>query len=177
MEAEDKKYEKIVRLLKNSKPVLSDPEIVAEHVFSRLQKEETKVGLIDLIFYYLFGWTSIGWIRRSLVAVTVVIAVFFGYQQTIILRRIRDLSGQRIENGSLIMTGLKDDYAGKLQIFKYSGGKFLDAKANVSKKDVDDMIRSLNKLQVKYKDIINLIGDDPVLKKYIEEKMNGKMKN
>ena len=33
------------------------------------------------------------------------------------------------------------------------------------------MMKSINKLQIKYKDIINLIEDDPELKKYVESRM------
>ena len=60
---------------------------------------------------------------------------------------------------------MTDDLTNKMLIYRITGRKLSDGKVKVSEKEIDEMIRSLNKLQVKYKDIINLIEDDPQLKK------------
>lgn len=172
MKAEDKRYEEVVNILKSSRPVLADPEVMAEQVIRRIQNEKSRISLPELIFNYLFGWVYIGWVRRSLIVATLAIIVIFSFQQAIILKRIDDLSGQRIQNGTTLMTGMKEDYTGKLQMFKFSGGKLSDPKSKISEKEIDEMINSIYRLQVKYKDIINLIEDDPGLKKYVEDRMN-----
>lgn len=168
----DKKYEKVLNLLRQSKPVLTDIESVAEKIIRQLQEEEAKISLPELIIEFLFGWVYIGWVRRSMIAVVLVVALLFGYQQALILRRINDLSGQRIQNGTFLMTNLNDDLANKLLIYRITGRKLSDEKISVSQKEIDEMINSLNKLQIKYKDVINLIENDPQLKKYVEDKMN-----
>lgn len=173
----DKKYEKVLNLLRQSKPVLTDIESVAEKVIRQLQEEEAKISLPELIIEFLFGWVYIGWVRRSMITAVLVVALLFGYQQALILRRINDLSGQRIQNGTLLMTNLNDDFANKLLIYRITGRKLSDEKISVSQKEIDEMINSLNKLQIKYKDVINLIENDPQLKKYVEDKMNENRKN
>jgi hypothetical protein len=172
MSDENKKYEKVLDLLKRSKPVFTDPEAITEKIMRQLQQEKSKVSLPELIIEYLFGWVYVGWIRRSLVATALMVVVFFGYQQTIIMKRINDLTEQRIPNGELIQTDQTDNIENRLLIYRLTGRKFSDGKITVSDKEINDLIRSVNKLQVKYRDILDLIDNDPQLKKYVEEKIN-----
>jgi hypothetical protein len=177
MAAKDKKYEKVLNILRQSKPVLTDVESVAEKVIRQLQEEKAKVSLPELIIEYLFGWVYIGWVRKSMITAVLAVALLFVFQQAIILRRINDLSGQRIQNGTFLMTGLKDDLTNKMLIYRITGRKLTNGKITVSEKEIDEMINSLNKLQIKYKDILNLIEDDPQLKKNVEDRMKGNKKN
>jgi hypothetical protein len=177
METEDKKYNKVLKILKKSKPVFRDNEAITEKVMAQLQEEKARVSLPELIIEYLFGWVYIGWIRRSMVAAAMVIVVFFGYQQALILRRINDLSGQKIRNGTLIMTGMTDNLTSKMSFYRITDKKLYDEKINVSEKEIDELIKTLNKLQVKYKDLFYLLENDPELKKYVEDKINASGKN
>jgi hypothetical protein len=170
----DKKYNKVLNILRNPKPGLKDNEAVTERVMKKLEEQKPEVTLPELISEYLFGWVFIVWIRRSMVTASLIIAVFFIYQQSLILRKINDLSVQRIQNSSLLMTSMNDVFADKLRMYKITGRKLTDEKISVSQKEVDEMINSLNKLKIKYKDVINLIENDPQLKKYMESKINEK---
>jgi hypothetical protein len=172
METESKKYNEVLNILKKSKPELRDVEAVANKVMKQLQEGKARVSLPELFIEFLFGWVYIGWIRKSLVAAALIIVVFFGYQQALILRRINDLSGQRIQNGALLMTGMKDDLETRIRFYKISGGKFPDEKPVVSIDEIDEMIKSINNLQSRYKEVISLIEDDPDLKKYVENRIN-----
>ena len=149
MTGEDKKYEQVVKMLRNSKPILTDNDIVTEKIIRQLQEEKSKISIPELIFEYLFGWTYIGWVRRSMIVAVLVIVILFGYQQALILRRINDLSGQRIQNSSLIMTNLKDDLSKKIQEYRMTGWKFPYEKKSVSEKEINELINSLNMLQIK----------------------------
>ena len=172
MSESDNKYEKILDLLKRSKPVFKDTEAVTERVIRQIQTEESRVSLPELIIEYLFGWVYIGWIRRSLVTAAFIIVIFFGYQQAIILKKINDLTEQRIPNGEFIQTGLTDNLTNRILLYRLTGRKYSNRKITVSEKEINDLIRSVNKLQVKYKDILDLIENDPEIKKYVEEKIN-----
>lgn len=172
----DKKYDKVLKMLRDSKPVLTEAESLTEKVISKLEEGKSKLTLPEMIFEYLFGWVYIVWVRRTMVTAALVIAIFFIYQQSLILRKINELSSQRIQNSSLLMTDLNDDFADKLKIYKIKGGKLTDEKISVSEKEIDEMINSLNRLKIKYKDVINLIENDPQLKKYVESRMNEKQK-
>jgi hypothetical protein len=177
MTTEDKKYEQVLNVLKKSKPVFRNAEAISDKVIEQLTEEKSKAGLPELIIEYLFGWTYIGWVRRSMIVAAVSIALLFGYQQVLILRKINELSGQRIQNGTLFMTSMKDEVTDKMRIFKISGRKVTDGEISASKEQIDEMIKSINKLQIKYKDIINLIENDPELKKYVENRMKEIEKN
>jgi len=41
----------------------------------------------------------------------------------------------------------------------------------ISKEQMDILLESVNDLQTKYRDLINLIEEDPELKKYLENKL------
>jgi hypothetical protein len=171
MKTEMSKYEKVLNLLRNSEPVLKDPAEIAEKVMRELQKEKSSISLRELIIEYLFGWVYIGWVRRSMVTAALLIALVFVYEQAIMIRKISELSGQRIQNGNLLMTSFKDELSGKLRLFRFSGSQLPDKTNTISQKDIDELINSLNNLQVKYKDIIDIIENDPSMKKYIESRM------
>ena len=67
---------------------------------------------------------------------------------------------------------MTDDLTSKMLIYRITGRKFPDGKASVSEKEIDEMINTLNKLQVKYKDLFYMIENDPQLKKYVETRLN-----
>lgn len=177
MDNGDKKYEMVLNVLKKSKPELMDAEAFSDKIIKLLQEEKSKISLQELIIEFLFGWVYIGWVRRSMVAVALSVILLFGYQQALILRRINDLSDQKVTNGKTTMTSLTDEFSDKILLYRISGKKLTDGKINISEKEIDRLIKSVNRLQVKYQDIIYLIENDPELKKYIEAKMNKSKKN
>jgi uncharacterized protein YecE (DUF72 family) len=177
MIADNRKYERVLNLLRKSKPVMEDAEAVTDRIMRQLQEEKSKISLTELIVEFMFGWVYIGWVRRAMVAATLVIVVTFGYQQALILKRIDELSGQRIQDGPIVMTNLKDDLTDKMLRFRLRGRKLPNEKMSVPQKDIDEMIKSINNLQVKYKDIFFLIENDPQLKKYVEDKINENKKS
>jgi hypothetical protein len=177
MRVENKKYEQILDMLKRSKPVLKNAGSISEKVIRHLNEEKSKISFPELIIDYLFGWTYIGWVRRSLIAAVLVITILFGYQQALILKRINDLSGQRIQNSPLIMTNLRDDLTNRIMEYRIAGKKLTNERTSVSQKELDELIISINKLQVKYKDLLILIENDPQLKKYVDARLNESRNN
>jgi FKBP-type peptidyl-prolyl cis-trans isomerase (trigger factor) len=177
MKTKDNKYDRVLNFLRNSKPDLKNVDVITEKVMRQLQEEKSKITFTELLLDFFFGWVYIGWVRKSMVTAVLAIAVLFIYQNAQIIRQMKDLSGQRIQNGSVVMTNLRDNLIDQLRIFKLTGKSISDEKITVSEKEIDEMIRSLNKLQVKYKDVINLIENDPELKKYVESRMLEYRKN
>lgn len=169
---DENKIEDVLNILRRSKPVLPNPEALSDSVMRLLREEKSKVSLMEQIIEFLFGWVYVGWVRRSMITVSIIFILLFGFQQAVILKRINDLSSQKIENENSVLTGFHDEIASKLLIFKITGKKLSDHKLSVSKEEIDEMIKSLNKLQVKYKEVIDVIESDPELKKYVEGRMN-----
>jgi hypothetical protein len=173
----DNKYNEVLNLLRKSKPELKDMDSITERVMSIIQEEKSKVKFEELLFDFLFGWVYIGWVRRSMITAVFALAFLFIYQNMLIIRQVKVLSGQKIESGSAVMTNLRGELIDRLRIFKLTGKKISDENINVSEKEIDEMIISLNKLQIKYNDVINLIEKDPELKKYVESRMLEYRKN
>jgi hypothetical protein len=173
---EKTKYDRIVDILRKSKPIFNEADAVSEKVIRQIQEEKSVVKFSDLILEFFFGWIYIVWVRRSMVAAAFVIIVFFGYQQAVIINRINELSDKKVYNGTLLISDTRDNLKDYLMLNRIDVKKFRNKRIEVSKKEIDQLIKSVNKLQVKYKDIIDLIENDPQLRKYVEEKMNQDLK-
>lgn len=168
---EKDKYGRVIMFLKKTKPEMGDADIFSEKVLQKIQEKGDKPEVGYLIYEFLFGWVYIGWVRKSLIMASIVLIVFFGYQQTVIMKRINNLSEQTYSNGKTTMTNYTDQFTLKLRMYKMFGNKIGGDGITDSEKDIDNLIESLNELKVKYKDLFDKIENDPELKKYIEEKL------
>lgn len=171
MNQESEKYKIVVEMLKNSKPHLDSSCDIQREVIRRIQKKNTFLRSVSELIEFIFGWVYIGWVRRSLIALSVVLVLVFVYQQGTILRRIDILSRQIVvrENTSSSITS--GEIEKLLAIYKNSGKKFPSKSFDFSEKQINDLIESLNELRSKYKDLENLINNDPELQKLIEQKL------
>jgi DNA gyrase/topoisomerase IV subunit A len=174
MEQEEKKYERLISLLRKSKPVLESTDDIVENVTERInlrrKGERASFNILD----YLFGWVYIGLVRKSLIAASVIIVALFAYQQTIIIKRINILSSQAVILGSHDTFRVSDDPEQIRLLNGLSGRKLRAVSSKITGKEIDKLLESINELQDKYKDLIKLIEDDPVLKKEIEKKLEEK---
>jgi 2-hydroxy-3-keto-5-methylthiopentenyl-1-phosphate phosphatase len=112
-----------------------------------------------------------------MIAVTACIAIFFCYQQALILRRIDDLSGQRINDGTIIMTNMNDDLASKILNYRFPGRRLTKEDIDASKREIDELIKSLDRVQTKYQELVKAIGNNTELREYIESRMKEKSKS
>ena len=177
MATDNNKYDRVLNTLRKSKPAFNDAEGLSERVIRQIQGEKSVFRIQELVLEFFFGWVYIGWVRRSMVAAAMVIIVFFGYQQALILNRINGLPLQKALNESPVMTNTTDEIYNGMMIYRLTGKKLSEKEITVSEKEIDQLIKSVNKLQVKYHDLFYLIDNDPKLKKYVEAKMNETRKN
>jgi hypothetical protein len=56
-------------------------------------------------------------------------------------------------------------------VYRNSGMRFPSKNITISERQMKELIESVNELQLKYKDLENLIEEDPELKKMIEKKL------
>ena len=171
MESGNIKYDRVTGFLKKSKPELGDEKVFSERVIRQIGERKSKAGLAELIYEFLFGWVYIGWVRKSMITASLALVLFFGYQQTVIMRRIKNLSGQEQMSGNATMTGMTEEVANKMLLYKYLGSTLTEGSGVVSEKEIKKLIRSGSNLKVRYKDIFKLIENDPELKKYVEQKL------
>jgi hypothetical protein len=171
MRPESEKYKKVVEILKRSDPILDSTEDLEREVIKRISRENKKDLYYSEIIDFLFGWVYIGWVRKSLITASVMLVMFFVWQQGIILKQISFLNRQTIvSEGGATYTPAVNIEKGIL-LYKFTGRRFLSKSITIPKKQMDQLLESVNELQENYKDLIKMIEDDPELKRMIEKKM------
>jgi hypothetical protein len=168
---ESEKYNKVLNILRKSKPVLNSTEDIEREVLRRISKIHQSEFIISDIIDFLFGWIYIGWVRKTLVTASVVLVIVFVYQQGIILKQINYLSRQTIVIDGETASPPAYEIDKLIMTYKLSGRRFPSQSITISDKQMKQLLESVNELQVKYNDLKNLIEDDPELKKLIEKKL------
>ena len=56
--------------------------------------------------------------------------------------------------------------------YRITTRRFPSKSITISEKQLEQLLDSVNELQIHYKDLLNLIEEDPELKKMIEKKLN-----
>jgi hypothetical protein len=171
MDEENEKYKKVVDILRNSRPALQSSADIESEVLRRIQKKNPLLTGVSDALEFIFGWVYIGWVRRSLIALSVLLVLIFVYQQGTILKRIDILSRQVVIKNNSNNPISAEEIEKLLTIYKNSGKKFPSKSIDISDKQINELIESLDELRVKYKDLENLIESDPELKRMIEQKL------
>lgn len=171
MNQENEKYNKVIDLLKNSKPRLESTDEIENEVIKRIATVHPVISALTGILDFLFSWIYIGWVRRSLIAASVTLVVIFIYQQGVILKRIDFLSSQTIVMGKENISAPVDQVEKILMNYRNDVRKLPSETITISEKQMKELIESVNELQHKYKDLEKLIEDNPEIKKLIEDKL------
>lgn len=171
MKPESEKYKKVINILINSKPVFNSAKDIEEKVIGRISKvHQPEYSLSDIIDL-LFGWIYIGWVRRTLITISVLLVFVFVYQQGVILKQLNFLSRQIITTGNETLNSPVQQVEKLLVRYKSSGKSFPLQSITISEKQLKELLESVNELKTKYKEIEKLIEEDPELKKLIEKKL------
>ena len=171
MKPENEKYNEIVNLLRKSKPVLSSQEDIEKEVIKRISELNRQRFKLSEVADFLFGWVYIGWVRRSLITASIGLVIFFVYQQGMILKRIDVISNQTVVTDKDILVTNSEKLDKLLMVYRNSGVRFSSKTITISESQIKELIESLNDLQIKYRDLENLIEGDPELKSLIKKKM------
>jgi hypothetical protein len=171
MEMEDKKYDRILNILRKSNPGLTDTRDIEEKVLDKIRESGIKKQADLNLFDFLFGWVYIGWMRRALIVVSIFFVGLFIYQQSLILKRINLLENQTVVTGSQFVSRTSSSIEEELMLNRFSIRRLNTIPVTITKKQVDKLVNSYNELEHKYKDLIQLINDDPELKLMLEKKL------
>lgn len=171
MKSGEDKYDRVIDTLRKSVPLLAETGDIEEKVMGKIRETSGKASLSLRFFDYLFGWVYIGWIRTGLITASVVIISLFAWQQSVILKRINSLEKKAVISDSKLFSGTQDELEGKIMLYRLTGSK-LPESFTISERQLNRLLRNYSELQTKYGDLLKLIEDDPVLKKYVEEKLN-----
>ena len=171
MKAGSEKYDRVINLLRKSNPELDSTAGIERDVIRKISEIERSGINFSGVVDFLFGWVYIGWVRRSLIAASVVMVMIFVYQQGVILKRIDKISRQVVVSDKEIIPTIDDKIEKLLMVYKNSGRKFPSKTITISEGQMKELLESVKDLQIKYKDLEELIDGDPELKKLIEKKL------
>jgi hypothetical protein len=171
MKPETEKYDKVLNLLRKSKPLLGSAEEIEREVMRRIQKPDRLAVNLSEAFDFLFGWVYIGWVRKSLITASVGLVLIFIYQQGVILKRIDSLGKQTIATGKENVLTPENEIEKLLTIYNNSGRIFPSKTITITESQMKELLESVKELQIKYKDLENIIDGDPELKKLIDDKL------
>jgi hypothetical protein len=165
------KYERVINLLRKSSPEISSPEDIQREVISRISKKARSSALNVELIDILFGWIYIGWVRRSLITASLILVIVFVWQQSVIIKQINFLSKQIFVPTEETIQTPSQQAEKLLMIYKTSSRVFPSRNITISEKQLNQLLESVNELKVQYKDLMELIDENPELKKYINEKL------
>ena len=171
MKTENDNYNKVLNLLQKSTPLLNSTGDIENEVMRRIKKlNQSGVNLSEVIDF-LFGWVYIGWVRRSLITVSMALVLIFVYQQGVILKRIEVLTRQTVIIDKEKAPSSSDGIDKLLTLYRNSGHRFPAKNVIISESQIKELQESLKEMQIKYKDLENIIEGDSDLKKLIEKKL------
>jgi hypothetical protein len=176
MTTENDRYKKLVEILRKSKPDMVQSEELEKEVIRRIQHENRNIGRVSDFIESLFGWVYIGWVRRSLVGAAVILVALFVYQQAYIFRQVKNISKLVVITGNETAKISSSDLEKRLTLYKMSNRFSLGEEIKISGRQLEKFLDSYNDLQVKYKDLLRVIEEDPELKNYIENKLEQEKK-
>jgi hypothetical protein len=161
-----------VVILRNSKPDLIRPQEIENEVINKIQNKNQKSSRLSEFIESLFGWVYVGWVRRSLVGAAVFLIAVFAYQQAFIFRQVKNISKQVVITGNETAPGYSWASDKRLTLYKISSRLSPAGDIKISESQLEELLDSYNDLQVKYKDLLRVIEEDPDIKNYIEKKLN-----
>jgi hypothetical protein len=165
------KYDKVLDILRKSKPELDSTKDIEEKVLRRISERPQSGPDLSFLVDFLFGWVNIVWIRRSLIAVSVVLVMVFIYQQSIILKEINYLSNRIITDKDEAAGYTSADISRRLLFYRFSSGKSSGDENKITDQEIKRVIQTVEQLQNDYRDLQDMINQDPELKKLIEKKL------
>jgi hypothetical protein len=174
MEKGNEKYDKVLEMLRKSEPALTSADEIAEKVLKTISKRELKHHNADLseVLDFMFSWTYNVWVRRSLITAAAVMVIVFIFQQGVILSQINQLSRQ-INTSGWDASSVNTRYLNNSTLmFRFKGKLFPAGKTSVSDEKVEELLRSIDNLKKEYKDLHELIENDPELKRLIEKRLS-----
>lgn len=172
MTTENDRYKKIVEILRSSKPGLIQPEEIENEVIRRIMHENHSTRGVSDFIESLFGWVYIGWVRKSLIGAALILVAVFVYQQAFIFKQVKNISKQIVITGNETAPIYSSALDKRLTFYKLSTRLLPEGDIKISGSQLEEFLDSYNDLEVKYKDLLRIIEENPELKIYIEDKLN-----
>jgi len=174
MKANDEKFRKVMDALKKSGPVSYSHKDIDIEVINKISSLAEPDGEANPVLDFLFGWTEIVWIRRSLITASFMLMAFFVYQQSVIVKKLKWLSSQTIVSSEKTGVPVLSDFHYRLRFLRTSGIPFAEKGSMLSDQQIDQLVDAIKKLQDDYDNLFTVLENSPELKEIVERKLNDK---
>jgi hypothetical protein len=171
MKSTDEKYRKVIKLLKQSRPILDSENSIEQQVIWKISSPVVPDHDVFPIVHWLFGWADIVWIRRSLITVSIMLVSLFIYQQSMIVKQLKRLNSQIVVSQDNPGYAIRSELAGRIKFLQISGSRLHGKDYPISDEQIESIIESRDKLQTDYNNVMKIIQDDPELKSLIEKRL------
>ncbi|MEE4213515.1 MAG: hypothetical protein V2I34_00515 [Bacteroidales bacterium] len=142
-----KESDKLIRQLRMYRPEIAGREELKESI---LQKTVKRTRQVD----YIFGWTEIGWLRRSLSVASILIIGLFVGQQLFVIDRINKIEERMVSfNTDKILQFQRENVILNSLILEDPEVSHLADSISVSTYDLMQLLRDYRELQYKYEKI------------------------
>lgn len=172
MKNEDAKYQKMLEILRNSRPRLSNEGEMADEVIRRIREVKNKESIFDIFIDSLFGWVYLDWVRRGLVGAAIILISVFVYQQACILKQVREINSQVVVSGNEGASVFSFNPDKRLTLFKMTAPFSTGSDLRISETELKEIMNSYYELQGKYSNLLRIIEENPDLKEFIDQRLN-----
>ncbi len=170
----NKEYDKVVELLKKKQTILHNKEQLLENVLSQTTTKDS--GNHPGVYAYLFGWTSIGWIRNSMSTAAVFFLGVFIIQQVILNKRFNQLEQQIVRSiNGLEQLDSKIGIKEKLLINLLTNGS--NDSITISITDMNTFLEAYIELQESQEETSRSSFIRSYKKRFLEKRMEGEYRN
>jgi len=149
----EKKLTVLNKRMESYRPKLEGREELLEEVMSSIS-EKPGSPVTELLSAFLFGWTDILWIRRSLVSASLLLVFIFVFQQYSIMSRIGRLENRMVNSSTDQIIRQQGEYVLLNSLLRQEvGERDLRDSIMVADKDLRDLINSYSELEKRYKEL------------------------
>lgn len=146
--------DKIKEHLRAYQPQMRDRDELRDDVMKRISCRKSGMD-------YVFGWTEIVWLRRSMALASVLIVILFGIQQVFMTKRIEKLEKRMISiNTDKVLEYQREKVIANSVLFTDLERKDMNDSIKVATGDLLDLVKSYRSLQTKYEEILKKARTD-----------------
>lgn len=136
--------DKLIRRLRMHRAEIVDREELKDSIMSKISKRDRQMD-------FIFGWTEIGWLRRSLSLASILIIGLFLGQQLFVIDRINKIEERMVSfNTEKILQFQRENVILNSLILEDPEASQLADSISVSTHDLMKLVRDYRELQHKY---------------------------
>ncbi len=177
MEPEKDNYKRILGLLRNSEPEMKHQEELVNEVMEKLSPAKRRSFRLTDLPESLFAWVYIPWVRRTLVTVAVMLVAIFIYQQSVLVRQVKNINRQAVIIRNEMWAVPESVPGTRVNLYRASGLIFSGQEIRIPEKDLMQILDEYSDVKGKYTDLIRIIEENPALKEYVERKLDERKNN